>query len=166
MYNTFHNTPSVCPQAPTPHIYNTKSMRMSSCVSCLCYTGCDMRCKPITHTFFKQQTMIDNVTSCTEVQQKSSQSFYHQFLSANHHLCKCCACWMSFPRSLLNICQFVYCKIALYLGKKKIIKVGNMLIGRLFEPVKWALLFLGSGITFTSLQAWGNTLSSRFKLKI
>ena len=39
-----------------------------------------------------------------------------------------------------------------------------MLIGRLFEPVKGALLFLGSGMTFVPLKAWGHKLSSRLKL--
>ena len=67
-------------------------------------------------------------------------------------------------------CQFVYCKIALYLVKhhffQKFTKVGNRLIGGLFEPVKGALLFLDSGITFASLRARGHTLSSRLKLKI
>ena len=87
------------------------------------------------------------------------------------HLCKCCACWVSFPIRVLKVCcQFVYCEIALYLVKynfsRSLLRVGNRLIGWLFEPVKGALLILGRGMTYASLQAWGHTLSSRLKLKI
>jgi hypothetical protein len=65
---------------------------------------------------------------------------------------------MSFSVSMLKVCcQFVYCKIALYLVNtifpKGLLRVGNKLIGWLIEPVKGALQFLGSRITFASLQA-------------
>ena len=86
------------------------------------------------------------------------------------HLCKCCACWVSFPISVLKVCcQFVSCEIALYLVKhnfsRSLLRVGNRLIGLLFETVKGALLFMG-GMTLASLQAWGHTLSGRLKLKM
>jgi hypothetical protein len=47
---------------------------------------------------------------------------------------------------------------------KSLLTVGRKLIGQLFEPVKGALFFLGSGITFSSLQAGEHTLSSRLRL--
>ena len=43
---------------------------------------------------------------------------------------------------------------------KSLLRVGNRLIGWLFEPVKEALLFLGTGITLASPKAGWHTLSS------
>ena len=135
-----------------------------------------MFCKTSNSLFksFQQQTIIDNVKSCAEVLQDSSHNLFLSLISLSQSSviwCKCSACWMSFPISMLKVCcQFVYSKIALYLVKhhfsQSLLRVGNRLIGRLFEPVKGILLFLGSGITFASLQAWGHTRSSRLRLKI
>jgi hypothetical protein len=60
---------------------------------------------------------------------------------------------------MLKVCQFVYCEIAYSIVSgqtlffpRSLLRVGNRLIGRIFEPVKGALLFLGSGGTLASFQ--------------
>ena len=60
--------------------------------------------------------------------------------------------------------------MALYLVKhhffNSLLRAGSKLIGLLLEPVKADLPLLGSEMTLASLQAWGQRLSSRLRLKI
>jgi hypothetical protein len=64
-------------------------------------------------------------------------------------LCKCHACWMPFPISILKVFLiFIYCTIAFCLVKHtfftSLLRVGNRLICQVFELVKGALHFIGS----------------------
>ena len=125
-------------------------------------------CKAITHTVFQQQTMIDNVKGHTEKQPPiflSSISISQlSVICVSAVLVECPslqACW-KFVINLFTVKSIVSGQT---IFSKSLLRVGNRLIGRLFEAIKGPLLFLGSEITLATLQAWRHTLSSRLKLK-
>jgi hypothetical protein len=88
--------------------------------------------------FFQQKTMINNVKICTQFLQNSPHN-----LCTNHILLNVLP--YKNAGSLLTVTYLFtvkYCKIALYLVKhnfsKSLLRVGNMLIGWIFDPVKGA----------------------------